>query len=132
MGLSSWTSIIIVKEKDRREPDRRLILEELAKNHAATFTGNTLRLDPDTVACRLVPGTRLFANNEHLLKLQRPGLHPSREKPYRRWTRRFNHQPLPKHLNPSYSLLHPSPFTGILSSGPAMGEKKSSHWRTIL
>src|SRR2546422_1628601 len=130
MGLSSWTSSIIVKEKDRREPDRRLIVEKLAKNHAATFTRNTLRLDPDIVTSSSFAGTNQFtANNEHLLKL----LRPSREKPRTsRWTRRTHPQPNPRPPAPRDPFPHPSPLISVLNSCKAMGEDENRRRRASL
>src|SRR2546422_11343738 len=93
MGLSPCTFGIIVRERDRRELDRRLIVEKLTKNHAAASTRNTLRLDPDIVTSSFLGGTKQSTNNEQLLKL----LRPSREKSSsRRRTRRTHPQPNPR------------------------------------
>src|SRR5437867_1654665 len=128
MGLSSWTSSIIVKEKDRREPDRRLILEELAKNHAATFTGNTLRLDPDTVASSFPARTNEFTSNEHLLKLLLWSELPSEQVPTCGWTSHIG-KFLPNCFDPRHSLPNPSTFTSILSSSQEMGEDENRRGR---
>ena len=54
-----------------------MILEKLAKNHAAAFTGNTLWLDPDIVARVLFFGADQFAttdtcSNCYLITAKRP------------------------------------------------------------
>src|SRR2546426_10963372 len=130
MGLSSWTSSIIVKEKDRREPDRRLIVEKLAKNHAAASPRNTLRLDPDIVTSSSFAGTNQFtANNEHLLKLLRTGREKS---PSRRRTCRTHPQPNPRPRAPRGPLPHPSPLISVLNSCKTMGEDENRHRRASL
>src|SRR2546428_7117921 len=131
MGLSSWTSSIIVKEKDRREPDRRLIVEKLAKSHAATFTGNTLRPDPDTVASSAFARTSQFTNNEHLLKLLLWSELPSEQVPTCGWTSHIG-KFLPRCFNPRHSLPNPSTFTSILSSSQEMGEDENRRRRASL
>ena len=125
MGLSPCTFGIIVRERDRRELDRRLIVEKLTKNHASASTRNTLRLDPDIVTSSFLGGTKQSTNNEQLLKL----LRPSREKTSsRRRTRRTHPQPNPRPPPPRDPLPHPSPLISVLNPCHAMGENKDGQW----